>query len=37
MTSESPELESFLLGDLNCDEAVDALDIEPFLGVLFGP
>lgn len=29
------EFGSFLFGDLNCDEAVNALDIEPFLVALF--
>ena len=30
-------VEGGLLGDLNCDGTVDALDIEPFLVALFDP
>ncbi len=34
---EGQTLGSFEVGDLNCDGAVDALDIEPFLIALFEP
>ena len=33
----SDEFGSFVFGDLNCDGAIDALDIEPFLLALFEP
>ncbi|MCH7870634.1 MAG: hypothetical protein IID33_02940 [Planctomycetes bacterium] len=33
----SDEFGSFAFGDLNCDGAIDALDIEPFLVALFEP